>query len=1636
MQTLIQSFVAPLVHVRNRWLCTLLLLLFMLLSMGTLQPAYATANAQATADHPCAANVAEAATYTLVYQLAIPANSDYTDAPVPYAIDNSATISGYQRVAYCLQLDDQWVWVSMDDFTGGVITQTGVPVRSVTPGGFQQVVANMNVDSNVPGVVTGDAIATGNIEFWQNCYNRPSLLGLAGANDALYDFDDSINPDAACDGWGSMQVHNHGASQTVFGYSGWDDAQVDGIGISNNPADGSDWTFAANAENFTTRTLWVFVNAATAPQPIHYVDAAATGSATGDSWANAYLNVQDALQVAVSGDQIWIAQGVYYPDQGGGKNEDDQTASFIIPAGVGVYGGFAPSAGVDEFAERDWTRYPTVLSGDIGQDDTLDLYGAVASASDLRGSNSYHVVYLDGSTTAITATTVIDGLVVTAGNAVGNEVATLNGGGLLCQGKGGECSPTITKVLFSGNAAGDSGGAVKNDGTNGLSNPTFVDVIFRGNSAKFGGAMHNDGRSSGVSSPVLVNVVFSGNAATNWGGAIVNEGAGGASSPALTNVTFSGNRAASGGAIYNRGEGGSSSPTLKNVILWQNRADDSASIFNNNANLTLLNSIIEGDADGIATSGASAIAYTGNNASDPRFVQPVDPANAPTSRGDLRLRADSSAIDLGDSSALPATVTTDLAGAQRIVNAAVEAGAYERQPQTLLLAAPDGLPGLIANLEATMQPLAEYDGYAELSFALIEAPPGMTIDLSTGLIRWTPQRSDEGQRYTVGVAVNDGSRFAETRFQVTVLAPEPINVAIEGNVLRVVDESTTLNGMTITQLEGEPMLATLDLGKLDAAVAPAPPEWVSPLSDVLVVRSVMTHAVELRFPLAGLPEAVSLGDVDLYAFTEALDVEGQLWAPVWMAINYEGTAEAPVIAVQLDGLAGMALWGHDATEAVSASSAQRVAKMGLAAPIPQPATPTCVQQAAFGNPIDTYLCTTTAVTVTIKGWGTDLNRWKGPNLTEAGATKENFVSWLIDAQSWFSAAKLGYSVAFNVSIEQIQSPGLGYVTGAEDYRTLHINADNSLSASTLQGTTVHEYFHHAQANLSTQMADKVLLIRSGSNTGWLVEGTARWVEDELFDSMNTYVGKEGNWGQRITEAGISNAGGADGGGKGRPYQRFSFFKLLTGVCPNFLAQFRASLNLEPLAAERSGLTNLVSLFGPASGNFACNFGDHLGTSNSATLSAALAYYNYASQRQGKIALLDANELTADGTDVGFQFDKPTYTFTPQPTTVEAWLALPNTTLTLTINSAIPAAGAYSFNVPAIAGTLPAGKVAELHVTGSSVITVSLTGQSGQFTGTNTIGAGADLAPHAWFTTTKQPSYVYSVNGAVPALFVTLVNGSLTQKVDNVKVTLRLRNELTTTADIASHQNGAQVSNRVVTITGTIPAEVRGTTTHVRVTVNGIATDTPLQPDGAFVVQGIMALGDNTLTAQGIGTAGPTTLEALVTVQGVESTVQQRNALITSRAVFVLRWDTNQSDVDIYTTDKSNGAVWFENLNQGPGTLDYDDTDGLGPEVVSYRVTDDEIYVNGTITVSLHYYDAHGNAQPANFTLNVVLNETDSNNRRVLEFRSVTPLITADSGQKGPAGAGPSRFNGILRITCSAERICSLDKVDASRLAKP
>lgn len=212
----------------------------------------------------CDTNVAEAGGYDLVYQLAIPNDAVYGSGVFPtYSIDNAVSIpdGSFDRIAYCLELDSEYVWVSMDAFTASA-AETGVPVQA-TGAIFQQTVTNMNVASNKAGMTTGNNIATGSIEFWNNCYATDTVLGLPGANGGTYDFDDNPGGQpASC--YGSMQVHNYGAAQTVFAWNRWAGAGTDDLGIGNNPGPQApdihpDWTFMSNAGSYTTKNLSVYV---------------------------------------------------------------------------------------------------------------------------------------------------------------------------------------------------------------------------------------------------------------------------------------------------------------------------------------------------------------------------------------------------------------------------------------------------------------------------------------------------------------------------------------------------------------------------------------------------------------------------------------------------------------------------------------------------------------------------------------------------------------------------------------------------------------------------------------------------------------------------------------------------------------------------------------------------------------------------------------------------------------------------------------------------------------------------------------------------------------------------------------------------------------------------------------------------------------------------------------------------------------------------------------------------------------------------------------------------------------------------------------------------------------------------------
>ena len=365
------------------------------------------------------------------------------------------------------------------------------------------------------------------------------------------------------------------------------------------------------------------------------------------TWPGAYTDLQDALAVAVPGDDIWVAAGTYYPTAAA-----DRTISFDMVAGVAMYGGFV--GGEAALSQRDWDTNQTILSGDIG---------TVGVTTD----NSYHVVV--GADDAI-----LDGFVVTGGRGSStggggmynvsvsprvrnttfteNYASQSNGGGMLND----NASPDVVNCAFLYNQVGEGRGAgMAND--NGAS-PNVVNTTFIGN---FGDDVLGAGMANYFSSPVVINALFQGNVAdANRGGGMWNSNG----TPTIADSTFVGNFADSvGGAIYNS----SASPRVGNSIFWDNRSSaGNDNIYNSGLSSPVISysDIQDSGGSGGGWDASVGIDGGGNIDSNPLLVNPGywDDNGTPgtfwddawVDNGDYHLQQGSPAVDAADNTAVPA----------------------------------------------------------------------------------------------------------------------------------------------------------------------------------------------------------------------------------------------------------------------------------------------------------------------------------------------------------------------------------------------------------------------------------------------------------------------------------------------------------------------------------------------------------------------------------------------------------------------------------------------------------------------------------------------------------------------------------------------------------------------------------------------------------------------------------------------------------------------------------------------------------------------------------------------------------------------------------------------------------------------
>lgn len=421
---------------------------------------------------------------------------------------------------------------------------------------------------------------------------------------------------------------------------------------------------------------------------IIYVNANASGLNNGNTWANAYINLQSALSIAFINDEIWVAAGTYTPTV-----TADRSISFVMKNGVDIYGGFAGTE--SSIQERNIADHPTYLSGDIG---------ALGENND----NSFKVVKIQNFTTSF----IFDGFRVVSGY---DSSSSGKGAGMYVFNNPG-AAITINNTILYNNYAYHSGGGMIIDNSNTTfnhceflynssfnygggaiysanvsnSNIYLYDCTFIGNNSRQGPVINFDGDelvmernfissntsstsgniinvSQGVLHFEINNSLIVGNRVENGGSSVISSYTSDPNSSSLTNVTICHNRNSSNFDVYAEAVFQSNSAMIiSNCIIYGNTPSDvNAQIDGGN---TVRNSFVEnGYANGVNIS-----------TNNPLFVNPGSLTMAPfdASEFDYSLQQGSPAINFGNN-LYAQDFISDFLNNTRIEQLIVDCGAIE-----------------------------------------------------------------------------------------------------------------------------------------------------------------------------------------------------------------------------------------------------------------------------------------------------------------------------------------------------------------------------------------------------------------------------------------------------------------------------------------------------------------------------------------------------------------------------------------------------------------------------------------------------------------------------------------------------------------------------------------------------------------------------------------------------------------------------------------------------------------------------------------------------------------------------------------------------------------------------------------------
>lgn len=312
--------------------------------------------------------------------------------------------------------------------------------------------------------------------------------------------------------------------------------------------------------SFLLTSLLLVLFAMTAEAKVIYVKSGGAGD--GSAWQNAFGNLQDAIDAAQSGDEIWIAEGIYKPERLI-KSTKKNSKAFILKDGVSLYGGFhgdetskeqrvmqEPQADVHAPA---LFLYATILDADDEVEDVWEReiapgtsyrYSWKLENDEVTGTanNSSHVLYCADE---IINTVEINGLTLKGANAK-EWKAKAAGGALYAKGnvKLTNCVIMENQAWFkveSMSCSDTFGGAVYIDGGDEaeISNCLFArNYCHSSYGSGYGGAVY-------AKNVKIANCSFDNCVGLDGGGAVYNIGG------TITECAFEDCYSSAGGAVYN-----------------------------------------------------------------------------------------------------------------------------------------------------------------------------------------------------------------------------------------------------------------------------------------------------------------------------------------------------------------------------------------------------------------------------------------------------------------------------------------------------------------------------------------------------------------------------------------------------------------------------------------------------------------------------------------------------------------------------------------------------------------------------------------------------------------------------------------------------------------------------------------------------------------------------------------------------------------------------------------------------------------------------------------------------------------------------------------------------------------------------